>query len=186
MTKQSTTRRLSTFAAALLMACGESAQQTQPPPTPQDQLTLRLDVEQDSMLLGTTRLLAATVTNQFNAPRSASVTWASTNPTVLTVGTDGLVTAIGEGSAQVVASIAGSADTALVRVYGLPVSLAVFPEVVSLAVGDDFQLTTESENVAGSGSTPITWSVSDSSIAAISSEGVVTGMGEGDVTVTAR
>ena len=187
MMMESTIRRLSTLAAVLLMACGESAQQTQSPPAPpQDRLTVRLDVESDSLLLGTTRLFAASVTNQFNAPRSASVTWASTNTTVLTVGADGLVTAIGEGSAQIVASISGSADTALVRVYGLPVSLAVFPEVVSLAVGDDFQLITEAENVAGSGSTPIEWSVSDSSIAAVSSEGVVTGMGEGDVTVTAR
>ena len=182
-----TTRRLSLAFAALLLACGEQAQRTEPePPPPQDQLTVRLAVEQDSMLLGTTRSFTATVTNQFDAPRTATVNWSTSNPAVLTVGTDGLVTAIGEGSAQVIASVTGSADTALVRVYGLPVSLQVFPEVVSLAVGDDFQLTTETENIAGSGTTPIQWSVSDSTVASISSEGIVTGMGEGDVTVTAR
>ena len=187
MRNHPTTRRLSLACAALLLACGEQAQRTEPePPPPQDQLTVRLAVEQDSMLLGTTRSFTATVTNQFDAPRNATVNWSTSNPAVLTVGTDGLVTAIGEGSAQVIASVTGSADTALVRVYGLPVSLQVFPEVVSLAVGDDFQLTTETENIAGSSTTPIEWSVSDSSVASISAEGIVTGMGEGDVTVTAR
>jgi uncharacterized protein YjdB len=138
----------------------------------------------DSLLLGTTRLFAASVTNQFNQARSAPVLWSSSNQTVLTVGNDGLVTAVGLGSAQVIAAIQGHADTALVRVYGSPLALQVIPEVLSLAVGDDFQISTDAGGSLGAGQ--VVWSVSDTNIVSISPTGLVTGLEAGEAEVTAR
>ena len=169
-----------TASLALVVACSERTA-SEPPASTTDRLTVSLTPASDSLLLGTTRLFTATVTNQSNQRRTAPVLWSTSNQTVLTVGRDGLVTAVGVGSAQVIAAITGHADTALVRVYGGPMSLQLIPEVLSLAVGDDFQITT-----AGGSGQAVQWSVSDTSIAHISALGVVTGLDVGDVEVRAQ
>ncbi|MGQ0646354.1 MAG: beta strand repeat-containing protein [Gemmatimonadaceae bacterium] len=158
----------------------------EPPPSATDRLSVTVTPERDSILLGTAKLFTASVTNQFKQPRAAQVLWSSSNEAVLTVGRDGFVTAIGDGSAQIVASIPGHADTALVSVYGAPITLQVIPEVLSLALGDDFQITADAGGASAGAGQSIEWSVSDSTIARISPDGVVSGVDTGEVIITAR
>ncbi len=185
MTDRLTLRSLSpAFLFVVLAACGDTTERTAPPAIADEKLSIRLSVDQDSIPLGSSRQYAAEISNQQNAPRTAMVTWTSTNSAVFSVTSDGLATTVGEGTAQLIASITGAADTALLVVRGERPALSVFPEVISLAVGDDFQLSTEATQAASSNA-PVTWSVSDSTIAAIDGNGVLTGVEEGEVTVIA-
>ena len=172
--------------AAITFACsGERSASSEPPQEAPDQLTVRISVERDSLLLGTSRLFSASVVNQFNAPRTKVVQWSSTNASVLTVTSQGLVTAIGAGSAQIVAGISGSADTLNLSVFGLPGTLKVTPEAVSLPVGDEIQVQALTGPMAGAGGA-VQWTSSDTSIAQVNAEGVVSAVHTGDVLITAN
>ncbi|HWH04777.1 MAG TPA: leishmanolysin-related zinc metalloendopeptidase [Gemmatimonadales bacterium] len=100
--------------------------------------------------LNSTHQLSATVTDQLGNPVSgASVTWSSTNITVAFVSGGGLVTAVGNGSAKVVATSGTVADSIPVTVSQVPVQLtktggdaqtyatnAVLPQALSVKVVD--------------------------------------------------
>jgi hypothetical protein len=67
--------------------------------------------------LGQTQQLTATVTDQRGNPiTDASVSWSSSDPAVVTVSPEGLVTAVGAGSAVVTAEVAELSATAAVSV----------------------------------------------------------------------
>lgn len=55
---------------------------------------------------------------------SGEVTWASSNPAIVSVTTSGLLTAVATGTAQVRATINGRAGTMPITVEGAPVALA--------------------------------------------------------------
>ena len=62
--------------AAITFACsGERSASSEPPQEAPDKLTVRISVERDSLLIGTSRLFSASVVNQFNAPRTTVVSW---------------------------------------------------------------------------------------------------------------
>ena len=86
-----------------------------------DRLTVRISADQDTLLFGTSKLFSASVVNQYNARQVMSVAWKSTNTGVVTVNSEGMVTAIRAGSAQVLAEISGSTDTLQIGVT-LPIS----------------------------------------------------------------
>ncbi|MBC7896764.1 MAG: Ig-like domain-containing protein [Cytophagaceae bacterium] len=171
----------------VLAACSGSEASTpqSPPPVPTDRLTVSLTLDRDSILFGTTRQYQAKVVNQLGIERSATVDWSSTNAEVASVTSNGLVTAIGAGSMHLIVGIAGSADTALVTVYGSAVALQIVPNAVNLSVGDDITLqATLSDSTAGMGG-QVEWTTSDSTLATVASDGTVTGHQAGDVTLTA-
>ena len=171
-----------------IAACGSSdANPTQNPPPPiADRLSITLTPESDSIQSGATRLFAARVTNQFGVERTVPVDWASSNTAVATIGPTGLATAVSAGSVQLIASITGHADTALVTVFGAAVPLLIVPDAVNLLVGDDIQLlATMGNGVAGAGEGVI-WSTSDSTLATVAADGTVSGHEEGLVTLTAQ
>ena len=172
-----------------ITACGTSdANPTQNPPPPPvaDRLTVTLTPEQDSIALGTTRLFAAKVTNQYGVERSVPVDWASSNAAVATISPAGLATAVSGGSVLLIASISGHADTALVTVFGTEDLLQIVPDAISLLVGDDIQLETHmGDGVAGAGEA-VVWTSSDSTLATIAADGTVSGHEAGLVTLTAQ
>ncbi|MCC6316302.1 MAG: Ig-like domain-containing protein [Gemmatimonadaceae bacterium] len=172
---------------ALVAACGgDDGATPQGPPVVSDRLSVNLTPDRDSILFGTTRQYTATVTNQFGAERQAAVTWSSTNAEVASVTNAGLVTAIGAGSVQIVATITGHADTSAVTVYGSPAPLLIVPDAVNLNVGDDITLQASlGDSTAGAGS-EVTWETSDSTLATVAADGTVTGVEAGEVTLTAK
>ncbi len=75
--------------------------------------------------LGETTQLTATVRNSKNEPVSGQVAWSSDAPTVATVSSNGLVTAIGNGQATLTATAGGLSATASATVQQLPTSLSI-------------------------------------------------------------
>ena len=75
--------------------------------------------------LGETTQLTATVRNSKNEPVSGQVAWSSDAPTVATVSSNGLVTAIGNGQATLTATAGGLSATASATVQQVPTSLSV-------------------------------------------------------------
>jgi len=75
--------------------------------------------------LGETTQLTATVSNSKGVPVSGQVTWSSNAPTVATVSSNGLVTAISDGQATLTATSGSLSATASATVQQVPTSLSV-------------------------------------------------------------
>jgi len=112
-------RGLGRFAAialvsAALTGCGTSTAPVVLPPLSAVVLTPITD----TLVVSQERVFAATALDTTGAPVSgASFDWSSTDLGVFTVNSQGRVTAVGEGSALLIASAGGKADTATVFVY---------------------------------------------------------------------
>ena len=139
-----------------------------------------------SIALNATSQLTATV-----APSNAtnkSVTWSTSNSTIATVSTSGLVTGKAAGSAIITVTTVDGAKTATcaVTVTSTNVSVTgvtVNPTTASIAVNATSQLTA---TVAPSNATnkSVTWTTSNSTIATVSTTGLVTGKAAGSAIIT--
>jgi alpha-tubulin suppressor-like RCC1 family protein len=113
--------------------------------------------------------------------------FSSSDPTVAYVEADGVVTALGSGSAWIRAQAGGQVDSARLTVHQIAVSLAVRPASALVARDGSIPFTAEAYDSAGF---PIpsfegTWESSDPSILDIDAQGVATAKALGSVTVTA-
>ena len=111
---------------------------------------------------------------------SNTVNWESSNTQTATINNNGLITAISPGSTIITASTVenGSIITTTTTVTISNNTLSI-NEISSLDIGDTHQYTADFE-----GTTPITWSSSDSAVATISSNGLVTAVAAGNTTIT--
>ncbi|MCX7746277.1 MAG: Ig-like domain-containing protein, partial [Clostridia bacterium] len=125
-----------------------------------------------------------------------SITWTSSNDTVAKVDTNGLVTAVGAGTATITATssngkTASSAIT-VVSKQSVPVtSVSVNPGTATLEVGDlaaqDKKTVQLTATVLPNDATnkTITWTSSNNAIAKVDANGLVTATGAGAATITA-
>jgi hypothetical protein len=116
-----------------------------------------------------------------------SVDWRSTNPAVATVSTQGRVVAVAAGTASIRASFAG-----VTGVYGITVrppvaTVTLSPTAATLGIGSTQQLTATLRDASSTVLTgrTITWSSSNTAVAAVSATGLVTAGTAGTATVTA-
>ncbi|HEY2377991.1 MAG TPA: Ig-like domain-containing protein, partial [Gemmatimonadaceae bacterium] len=123
-----------------------------------------------------------------NVLTGRTVTWASSNTAVATVNSTGVVTAMGAGSANIVATSGGvsgqaSLTVTLVTVASVSVSLGSG----SLTVGQTTQATAVLKDATGNVLTgrTITWSSSNSAVATVNSSGLVTAVGAGSANIVA-
>ncbi len=124
---------------------------------------------------------------------SASVTWASTNPTVASVDPTGAGVTVGPGRATVSARLGmlmGSTDVTVTS--ATLVSIAVNGLISTLPVGGTVGLRatgTFSDGSTADVTTAVTWATSAPTVAGVSnapgSQGTVTGLASGTATVTA-
>src|SRR5450432_748604 len=113
------------------------------------------------------------------------VSWSSSNTSVGTVSSSGVVTASHAGTTTITASTTGASGSAsLIVSAGAISSVSVSPSAVSLVAGDRQQLAATVKD--GSGNTitgqTIAWSSSDPSVGAVSSGGMVTAGQTGSAT----
>ena len=113
-----TLKRLTPFFGllVLLAGCGKTTNPLAPiviPPLS----SVTLSVHADTLDAGQTHQFTAVALDTLGAPYTGALRWASSNRGVFVVGSTGLVTAVGEGTALLTVSGGGKADTATVLVY---------------------------------------------------------------------
>ncbi len=123
-----------------------------------------------------------------NTISGGTVFWSSSDTSVASVTSAGVVTAHNVGAAQIAASIQGMSAIAAVTVVPVPVaSVSVAPASVSITVGATASLTAvtyDSSGSALSGRT-VVWASSAPGVATVDASGHVTGVAAGTATVTA-
>lgn len=136
--------------------------------------------------VGATQQLTANVLPANATDRS--VTWSSGNPSVATVSDAGLVRGISGGSAAITVTTndGGLTATANITINVISVTgVTLAPATANLNIGATQQLTA---NVAPANASNrnVSWSSSDTSIAAVSNTGFVTALRAGTATITVR
>lgn len=116
------------------------------------------------------------------------ITWESSNPSVATVSNDGVVTARRKGECDITVTVLDKRATCHVTVSEiLPTSITLSLESALMERDSTLTLTATvlPENATY---TTVTWSSSNSSIATVNSQGIVTahGVGECDITATCK
>ncbi|MFI5256146.1 MAG: Ig domain-containing protein [Gemmatimonadales bacterium] len=142
-----------------------------------------------TIILGATQPFQAAVRDASGAALTdPSVVWSVKDTDVVAVSATGLVTARAVGSTQVAASANGKSGIATITVQRPPVaSIAVQPVAVSLVSGKSASFITTVKDVNGAVVTDrtVVWSSSDSAVAGVSGDGVVTAGAVGSATITA-
>ncbi len=142
------------------------------------------------MSIGQTVQLSATVFDQKGQPvTGTSVLWSSNNTAVATVTSQGLVTAVMNGTAQITATAGSASATATVAVAQSAVRITITPPSSTLmSIGETVQITAtvldqNGQPVAGA---VVTWQSSDEAVATVNGQGLVTAAMNGTVQITAR
>lgn len=114
--------------------------------------------------------------------------WTSSDPSIATVDTNGLVSSVAEGEAIITftANDGGFTDQSTITVTNIVIpleSITVTPDTATLDVGEAVQLTKEllPEDTTD---TLGTWTSSDESVATVDDTGLVTAISEGEAVIT--
>ena len=145
---------------------------------------------------GETQSFTATAQNSNGTVQNvtSASAWSSSNPSVATISNTGVATAVGLGVTTITASYQSMAGSATLTVTAaVPNSLTVTPASGTILQGGTIQFKASTVMSDGSAGTDVTqeatWTTSYPAIATVSnaagSEGLVTGVGPGVVTITA-
>ncbi|MYA42704.1 MAG: hypothetical protein F4087_01420 [Gemmatimonadetes bacterium] len=138
--------------------------------------------------IGDSVRMIATVSDQYGqAMANVAVAWSSSDTAVANV-TEGLVTAVGNGSATVIATAGTATASAEVAVDQLVAELDVSPAAHTLvAIGDTVRFVAEARDGNGHVVTgaEFVWSSDDESVVNVNSEGLATAAANGSARVTA-
>lgn len=136
------------------------------------------------------RILTATLLDSTGAavPPGRIVTWSTTTPSLVNVTQAGIVTGLALGTARIVATAEGVADTVSFSVTRVPVgTITTSPLQASLLEGQTVQLRATVTDSVGTEVTDRTveWISGDLTRVTVSSTGLVTALAAGTVTITA-
>jgi uncharacterized protein YjdB len=138
---------------------------------------------------GETKTLSATVRDTSGAVVTDRVmTWSSSDETIATVSSAGVVTGVSAGTATITATSEGKSGSAAVTVLPVPVATVTLePASVRLEPGQTatLQATTKSADGTVLTGRVVTFASDNVNVARVSSDGVVTGVGPGTATITA-
>jgi uncharacterized protein YjdB len=122
-----------------------------------------------------------------NALTGLPVSWASANPSVATVSTTGMVTAVSLGTSAITATVSGVSGSATETVSTATVAnVSVVLDSSSLMIGKTTQATATAWDISGNVLTgrTVTWSSSNPAVATVSATGLVTAVTSGTVSIT--
>lgn len=124
-----------------------------------------------------------------NNATDKDLTWYVQNATILNVTQNGKLTAVGPGEAWVgIETTNGSFDYMIFTVESVNCveSLSLNEHYLFLKKDDTFQLVATVEPIDAVGSGTIVWESSDTSVASVNNDGLITAISEGESMVTAR
>ncbi len=172
---------------AWISACGDAT--TEPPPDPPRPTAVTVTpATAELAALGSTVQLSAEVRDQNgNVMAGATVTWTSSAAAVAAVDAAGLVAAHDNGVATVTATAGSASGTAAVTVAQQVSGIAVSPATHTLVVGDTLRLAAAATDANGQpvAGTTFVWASGDTAVATVDDAGFVTGVGAGEVEITA-
>ena len=126
--------------------------------------------------------LSATISPS-NTTEDTTVTWSSSNTNVVTVSSAGKLTFVGGGTAIVTAKVGSHKATCTVKVID-GISLNESTLYITKGTTGSLKATVSPANIVDASA--ITWSSSDESIATVDSNGKITGLASGTVTIKAK
>lgn len=150
---------------------------------PIEATSITLDEETITLKIGATQTLKATIMPENTTYKT--VTWDSNDPSVVVV-TDGVVTAVGVGTANVRAMVGQMTANCIVTVEPIEAeSIELNISSETLLIGQSLQLsaTLNPENTTDK---TITWLSDNASVASVSTTGEVMAIAQGSATITAE
>ena len=154
--------------------------------------SVRLTPTSETIALGATRQFVAVALDASGRQLEGRlVTWTSRAPGIVAVSSTGQATAVAPGTAVIVASIEGKAAEATVVVPAPPAGIArvdLTPSTATVAIGETVTLSATARSADGNVITgrAVAWSSGGPSVATVSSEGVVRGVGAGTAQILAE
>ena len=148
--------------------------------------SVTLDRHELTLKEGETNRLVATV-----SPSNATdktISWATSNPAIVSVDKEGNVKGVAVGTATVAASHGNLSDACKITVTASAVavtSISLDKTTLALAEQDTYQLTA-TVNPDNATDKTVTWSTANAAIATVSDKGLVTAVAEGTTTITAK
>ena len=141
-----------------------------------------------TVAVGQSQTFFAAPVDANNNALSATVTWTSSATNVATIDANGVATGVAAGTSQISASAGGvTSNTVSITVTTRVASVSLSPLSTSVAVGAKKQFTATALDSAGNPvpGIAISWFSSFAGIATIDSNGLVTGVQPGTVTIIA-
>ena len=139
--------------------------------------------------LGQVAVVSATVRDQNGALMpGAAVSWSSSDADVTSITADGVVTAVGNGSATLTASSGSTSAEVVATVAQVAALLEVTPDSVVLKdPGDTAQMTVTVLDALGVpvAGPSVNWSSADDAVVMVDGSGLVTAVGTGTAVITA-
>ena len=152
-------------------------------PIPVEATNIELNKEELTLTVGEEETLIATLTPE---DATTEIVWSTDNDNVISIDKNGKVKALKEGTTVVTAAagdVSASCNVIVTSVYATSISISG-NEVHSLKETETLQLSAlvQPDNVTYP---DVTWESSDSGVATVSNNGLVTAVSVGEVTITA-
>ena len=168
--------------------CGDGGTEPPPPDPPRPATVTVSPATAELNALGATAQLAAQVLDQYGqVMANANVSWSTSAAQVAAVDGSGLVTAAGNGAATITATAGSASGTAAVTVRQEVSAVAVSPAAGTVVERDTLRLVAEATDANGHvvAEAEFAWASGDDGVATVDATGLVTGVGAGEVEVTA-
>lgn len=175
----------------LLVSCGKDSS-TKPPAPETPAVPARITITPASnefTALGQTLQLSATVFDSNNQRiTDATVSWSSSNPAVVTVSAQGVVTAEKNGTARISASVGSISAITDIVVSQVAVNITIIPPAASLTViGQTLELTAVAYDLNNQivEDAEVSWNSDDPDVVTVDNQGVITAVKNGIAVITA-
>lgn len=176
--------RLVLFASAIATLACDDDEPTSPPAV----RSVMINAPRTAVELGDTLRLTATAMNaRGRSIANAAIGWASLEPNIAEVDSNGLVKGVALGQARIVATADSRADTAVLMVVATPQAVVVEAPRNTLTLGDTATFSVSVVNASGHpvGDVAAEWSVSDTAVLRVDESGLVRAVGPGTASVVA-
>jgi alpha-tubulin suppressor-like RCC1 family protein/uncharacterized protein YjdB len=174
----------------VLVGCSDGKEPTLPGVPPSGTIgSVEITPAAPKVYTGRTLSLTATVKAPDGKPMSGqAVTWTSSAPAIAKVEGNGTLTGLAEGTAKITATAGGKSAESTVTVERAPVaSVKIEPGTATVGIGEKVMLTAtayDDQNNPLEGR-EIQWTSAKPEFATVAATGEVTGVSEGEVSITA-